>query len=127
MTRQSTAYLEIENARLQSENTQLRKRLAESNRHAQRVERAYEDALQLAMWHAVGIVPSRRYAATHGIGQRAWQNAIALLKLARVVVRHRHWAATDAASIESRLAKAKGAALEDPDRYRLRLNRHGRR
>lgn len=111
---------------LRYENTQLRKKLGETSRHAARVRLAYKDALLLAQWRAVGIMPSRTYARRHDITQRRWQNAIALLRMARVITDYRRWAITDLASIEQRLDVAKARAITQPESYRARLNRHAK-
>lgn len=119
-------YLLHELDQLREENTYLRNRLHESNRHRKRIELAYEDALLMAGWRVAGIIPSRRYAELHQITQRRWQNAVALLRMARVIVRRRHWATDAMAVIEKRLEQAKTKALNDRELFFLRLNRHGR-
>jgi hypothetical protein len=106
---------------LRNENTGLRKRLAVDNRHARRVEQAYEDALLLATWRASGIHPSRRYARLMGMGKRRWAGAVALLRGARVVVRVRHWSTDDLASIDRRLGLVKQRVLTDRERFLLWL------
>lgn len=123
---QQLRYLELENTKLRAEAAQLRKKLGENSRHAKRIDRAYNDALLMAMWRAGGIIPSRDYTKLQGMSQNRFQNACALLKMARVIVRHRHWAVRDLAIIEQRLASARQKALEDPNLFFLRLNRHGR-
>ena len=62
-------YLQLELAKAQAEAAQLRKKLHLSNRHAKRIEKAYEDALLLALWQASGIIPSRAYAKRFGLTQ----------------------------------------------------------
>lgn len=123
---QLTRYKDQEIKELKAENAQLRKRLGESNRHARRVERAYRDALLLAEWRSVAVFPSRRYAAHHKISQRRWQNAIALLRMARIL-EGRRWTTTTLATIEQRLDAAKQRATDTPDAFKARLPRHGRR
>lgn len=125
---QAIAYLETENAQLRAEVKALRRRLHDGRGFERRIERAYDDALLLSLWWAGGIYPSRRYArVAGGMSQRAWQNAMALLRMARIVTGQRRWMAQDAALIEQRLQRAKAQALADPERFWLRLNRHGRR
>jgi len=121
---QQTRYAEQENRELRHENALLRKKLRETGRHARRVQQAYKDALLLAEWRAVRIFPSRAYARYQGISQRRWQNATALLRLARVLD-GRKWKATELAIIEQRLELAKQRAIEAPDAFRARLPRHG--
>lgn len=124
---QEIGYLVHELSQLREENTCLRNRLHETNRHQKRIELAYEDALLMAGWRAAGIIPSRRYAKLHQITQRRWQNAVALLRMARVIVRRRAWATDAMAVIEKRLEQARTKALNDSELFFLRLNRHGRR
>jgi len=123
---QTERYQEQEIRELKAENTVLRKRLGETGRHARRVERAYRDALLLAEWRSVAVFPSRRYAAHHKISQRRWQNAIALLRMARIL-EGRRWTTTTLATIEQRLDAAKQRATDTPDAFKARLPRHGRR
>ena len=120
-------YLKLENNKLRTEATALRKRLKESSRHAKRVRRAFDDALLLAIWKVAQLSASRDYANQHGMTQNRWQSAIALLKMARVVTRYRHWVTTDLALIETRLTNAQKMAIEHPESFFLRLNRHGQR
>jgi hypothetical protein len=124
---QQVRYLEIDLLKARQENTALRKALHQNSRHVRRVEKAYEDALLLAAWRSSGIIPSRRYAKQYGLTQNRWQNAMALLKLARVVERQRRWVTEDPAVAEKKLEKAKARAMADPQLFFLRLNRHGRR
>lgn len=121
---QVRVYHEQEIRELRHENAQLHRRLGETSRHARRVGQAYKDALLLASWRAVHIFPSRDYAKHKGISQRHWQNAVALLRLARVVD-GRRWRVTELATIEQRLDVAKKRAIEAPDAFRARLPRHG--
>ncbi len=117
---------ETELKKLQQENARLRKRLQENSRHARRIDRAYHDALLLAQLH-VGYTPtSRGFAAqAANMSQRRWQNALALLKMARV---HsgRAWIHHDLLTVESRLESAKDKAIAVPEAYFARLNRHGK-
>lgn len=111
---------------LRYEVTQLRKRLGERGRHAARVRRAYTDGILLAQWRSAGIMPSREFARRHGMTQRRWQNAVGLLRMARVVVDYRRWTITDLATIEARLDIASARAIEAPESFKARLNRHAR-
>lgn len=126
--RTDIGYLMVENDDLRAENAQLRKRLHENARTTKRIEQAYKDAMLLSHWKTTFVHPGRDYAArVGGMSQRRWQNAIGLLKLARVVVRRRHWTTDEVAVVEVRLSKAKAVALADPQRFFLRLNRHATR
>lgn len=124
--KQRVRYLELENTKLRAEAAQLRKRLGENTRHVKRINRAYDDALLMAMWKAAGIAVSRDYTKQQGISQNRYQNAYALLKLARVIVRHRHWDVKELTVIERRLEAARKKAIEEPELFFMRLNRHGR-
>ena len=121
---QLTRYKDQEIRELKAENTALRKRLGEKSRHARRVARAYQDALLLATWRAAHIPPSRSYAAHHKISQRRWENAIGLLRLARVITGHRRWVTTDLSLVEARLSVARQRAIDSPDTFKARLNGH---
>ena len=121
---QTARYQEQEIRELRAENAQLRKRLGETNRHARRVARAYQDALLLATWRAAHIPPSRSYARHHKISQRRWQNAVGLLRLARVIEGRSRWITTDLTLVEQRLAVARQRATEQPAAYKMRLNGH---
>ena len=121
---QQLAYMKHELRKVREENTYLRDRLKETNRHERRTQKAYEDALLLVTWRIAGIIPSRRYAAIHEMSQRRWQNAVGLLRMARVVSRKRHWTTSDLASIDARLRQARQRAAESPEMYFARLNRH---
>ena len=123
---QQLRYLELENAQVKRDAAALRKKLSEFSAHTRRVERAYTDALLLATWCAGGIAPSRRFAARHQMSQRRWQNAHGLLRMSRVLDRHRHWSTTDLALIEQRLGRARQQAIETPAAFTARLNRHAR-
>lgn len=68
-TEQQLRYLELKNAKLRAEAAQLRKKIGENSRHARRVNKAYDDALLLAMWKAAVIHPSRDYAHIQGMSQ----------------------------------------------------------
>src|SRR5687767_5351691 len=104
---QQVKYLELEVQKLKAERARLAKALQETSRHGRRVQRAYEDALLLAMWHCSGIIPSRRYARLHKFTQNRWENATGLLRMARIIVGHRRWVQTDLSTIEDRLGQAK--------------------
>lgn len=123
---QQLRYLQLENEQVKRDAAALRKKLAETSAHARRVERAYQDALLLATWYAGGIAPSRRFAALHGMTQRRWQNACGLLRMGRILNRSRHWTTTDLATIERRLERSRQQAIETPEAYQARLNRHAR-
>jgi hypothetical protein len=123
---QQIRYLQIELEKARQEATRLRKALGENSKHARRVDKAYEDALLLATFFSAGIIPSRRFAKLQGLTQNRWQNALGLLKLARVVVNYRHWAVKDLSVIEKKLAIARDKALEDRQLFFLRLNRHAK-
>lgn len=124
---QRVGYLEVELTKSKAEASRLRKTLKENGKHSRRIQKAYEDALLLAFWRSIGIVPSRRFALQYGLTQNRWQNAIGLLKLARIITRQRHWVVSDIATMEQKLKTASAKALEDPELFFLRLNRHAQR
>ena len=82
------------------------------------------EALLLSLWKIGHIHPSREYTKAQGISQNRWQNAITLLKMARVVTRHRHWTTKDLDLIETRLKSAVQTALDHPEAFFLRHPRH---
>ncbi|CAN5771833.1 hypothetical protein BH10CHL1_BH10CHL1_24330 [soil metagenome] len=124
---QELAYSKHALAEALAENAQLRKKLSENSRHARRVRQAYQDALLLSLWRAGGIIPSRRFAEAHGITRRRWQNAVALLRIARVIVRDRTWQILDATIIQARLDKAMENAIDVPGAFHCRMPASDRR
>jgi hypothetical protein len=124
---QQVKYLALELAKSKAETAKLRKKLQMNNRHARRINKAYEDALLLAIWRASGIPPSRNFAKRHGITQNRWQNAQALLRMARIVERRCHWVTDNLTVIEQRLSSVKERAIETPTAFKARLNKHGSR
>ncbi|MEZ4865321.1 MAG: hypothetical protein R3C14_28690 [Caldilineaceae bacterium] len=104
----------------------LRRRLNESGSHGKRVDRAYRDALLLAEL-AIGYQPTTRAFAEKyaGITHVRWENAMALLRLARV---HsgKKWLLHDLAAIEKKLSAAVEKAHETPEAFRARLPKHAR-
>lgn len=124
-TEQQVKYLELELRQVRHEAALLRKQIGANTRHVRRIQKAYQDALLLATWKMSGIPPSRSYAKRHGMTQNCWQNAVALLRMARVIIRHRHWALVDVDRIEQRLDKARQTAMDMPEAFFCRLNKHG--
>lgn len=118
--------LELENHELRQTLGRLRNTLAERDSHARRIRQAHTDALLLALWAAAGIPTSRRYAKRRNITETRWENAIALLRLARVLTGNRRWVTRDAAIIEARLERAEQTAIETPVAYRARHMRYRR-
>ena len=121
---QELLYTKLQLRATQQENPRLRKKLQETCRHGRRIEQAYQDALLLAEWRMSHIIPSRDFAKHHKMSQRRWQNAVGLLRLARVINGSRAWAVTDLTIVEGRLQTAKQRALESPEAYKMRLNKH---
>lgn len=124
---QELAYCKLALAEALAENAALRKKLNENSRHARRVRQSYQDALLLSIWRTGGIIPSRRFAEKHGITRRRWQNAIAILRIARVVVRERAWDVVDAVIIQARLDKAVETAVDVPGAFHSRVPVSARR
>jgi hypothetical protein len=117
-------HLELELRRLQSENAKLRAALKENGRHARRIQRAYDCALLLAQWHLAYLPTDRAFAKQHGMAQRQFQNAMALLKLGRICDQSGRWRYHDLATIEALLADARIAANAAPDAYFSKGPRH---
>ena len=122
---QRVKVLESELRIANAEIARLRRRLDERGAHGKRVQRAYSDALLLAEW-AIGYLPTtRRFAAEYGMTHIRWENAHALLRLARIH-NGRGWLLHDLAAIEAALSKAVERSMETPEAYRARLPRHAR-
>jgi len=120
----STAkHAELELHRLRDENTRLRKALRINGRHGRRIQRAYDAAMVLAVWHVAYAGVSRLDCTARGMSQRQWENATALLRLARVLDGSR-WRVHDLAAIEERLRAAQDRACEAPEAFFARLPRH---
>jgi hypothetical protein len=114
-------WLEVQ--RLRAENNRLRSALRENSRHSQRIQRAQDNALQLAVWH-VGFLPTDRASCmARGMTQRQWENAMALLRLGRI---HdgRRWQVHDLAVIGPALERAADRAVAVPEAFFARGNRH---
>jgi hypothetical protein len=110
-------HLLIELERLQAENAKLRAALRINGRHARRISRAHDCALLLATWHVAFLPTSREFAAKNSMPQRQWQNAQALLKLARVINAAGRWLCHDLPTISARLDDAVIAANAAPEAY----------
>lgn len=123
---QEIEYLKLEVEKLKADRARMAKALQENSYHGRRIQRAYEDALLLAMWRSSGIIPSRRYAKLHNFTQTRWENCVGLLRMARIIVSHRRWVTDDLATIEQRLEIAKQKALENREAYKARLTAHAR-
>ena len=121
---QKIKYLEVELTQVKREATRLRKTLHENSRHARRIQRAYQDALLLVTFRVAGIIPSRRFVRLHEVSQHRYENALGLLRMARIIQRNRHWIMIDVATAEGRLARARNNAIEYPDSFFCRLNKH---
>ena len=109
-----------------AEIARLRRRLNEDGVHGKRVRRAYSDALLLAEF-AIGYLPTTRTFAAHHAGMThvRWENARALLKLARVH-NGKRWLFHDLATIEAALDNAVEKSMETPEAFRARLPKHAR-
>lgn len=104
----------------------LRAKVRVNSAHAKRIDRAYHDALLLAQFHVGFEETTRERARTHGkITHCRWENAIALLCMARC---HdgRKWLVHDLLTIETKLARSKEIAIDEPERFRGRLPAHAR-
>jgi len=83
---QETERLTLRVADLQAENRGLRRRLPESTGDMRRLRQAHRDARAMLLHRFNGYSISRANCLTLGIPRRRWPWAMALLKLARVVV-----------------------------------------
>jgi hypothetical protein len=119
-------HLLVELKRLQTENRKLRAALKLNGRHARRIQRAHDCALLLATWHVAHLPTSRDFARFMGMPQRQWENAIALLRLARVVDTRGRWHCHDLPTIAAKLDRAAVGANAAPEAYFARGNRHMR-
>jgi hypothetical protein len=121
----SVKRLWLEVQRLRDENNRLRSALRQNSRHSQRIRRAQDNALLLATWHC-GFLPTDRTACmARGMSQRQWENAVALLRLARIYD-GRRWQAHDLAIIGPALERAADRAVATPEAFFARGNRHMR-
>ena len=123
---QQLRVLESELRVANAEIAKLRRRANENGAHGKRLDRAYRDGLLLGELHIAYLPTSRTFAHERaGIKHNRWENAIALLRLARCH-NGKHWLVHDLATIEEKLAKAKAQALETPEAFRARLPKHAR-
>lgn len=104
--RQELAYQNAYIQTLEAERTQLYKRLGERGAWVKRLRQAHEDALLLCLWWSAYIIPSRRYAMSHGMSDRAWRAAFNLCREARIVRRHHFWIDAEMETMEAMLEAA---------------------
>ena len=102
---------------------ELRRRLHENDRHGRRIRRAHEDALQMAAFHISGLPTSIGYMLSHGLTRRRWENARALLRLAKVHNGEK-WTERETSVINGNLSYAAKLATERPSDFRVNLPRH---
>ncbi len=119
-------HLLVELRRLQTENRKLRAALKINGRHSRRIRRANDFALLLAQWHVAHVPTSRDFAKAMSMPQRQWENAIALLRLARVVDVAGRWHCHDLPTISAKLDDAAVGANAAPEAFFARGNRHMR-
>ena len=122
----STDHITVEVARLRAENNRLRQALRQNSRHARRIRRAQDAALQMALWHVGYLGTTRAECMARGMGQRQWENGITLLRLARVVDQAGRWKLHDLPTIQAALERAADRAAAVPDAYFARGPRHMR-
>ena len=79
--------LERRTKRLQSENTELNRRLNMQNRPHKRLQSAIEVATIILAEHIAGRQTGRRYIrqAYPSVGQRRWEMGVALLRMAGII------------------------------------------
>ena len=103
-----------------------RRKLGENSVHAKRIDRAYVNALKLAMLHVAYLPTSRDYAKVNaGMTHNQWENAMALLRMG-LCVEKGAWVLHDLDTIEYNLIMAKDRALAEPAAFRVRLPKHTR-
>lgn len=108
-----------------AEIAKLRRQLNETGVHGKRIERAYRDGLLLAELAIAHLPTTRAFAQQYGITPNRWENARALLRLAKVH-NGKGWLVYDLATIEERLSLAVGQASETPEAFWARLPKHAR-
>jgi hypothetical protein len=118
-------YLNTENRQLRDAVVKLGAKVGERTYHPRRVRLAYEDALLMAVSYSGGTYPSREYMMQYKEMSRArFDNALALLRMARVVKRKWLWPARREVhfpTIEKAVGLAKTKATDKPESYRLWL------
>jgi hypothetical protein len=120
----SSHHLAVELSRLRDENARLREALRVNGRHARRIRRAHDAALQMALWHVGYLETSRAACMARGMAQRQWENGTALLRLARAVDGRGRWRIHDLPTVEAALQRAADRAGETPEAYFARGNKH---
>jgi hypothetical protein len=121
---QYATYLEIENGQLRDRVVKLGRKAGERTYHARRVQLAHDDALLMATLYCAGIYPSRHYMQHQSVSRTRFDNALALLRMARVVKRKWLWPARREVhfpTIEKAVGLAKTKATDKPESYRLWL------
>ena len=123
----SPDHLAVELARLRAENAQLREALRVNGRYARRIGRARDNALLLGTWHCAFLETSRSACLGRGMAQRAWEGAVALLRLARCIDGRGRWKLHTLAEIDAAIQRAADRAAADPNAFFMRGNKHLRR
>lgn len=117
------------NGRLMVELTSMRQELARLRKSRQlaamrgdlrMIERAAMDAKFLGALHIAGLATGRREIDTHGLSRWRHEGAVSILRLGRLYGR-RGWKTTEPATVASGIERGRAAALNNPDRWRLRL------
>jgi hypothetical protein len=78
----------------------------------------------MATLYCAGVYPSREYMRSQSLSRARFDNALALLRMARVVRRRWLWPSrreVNFATIEKAVGKAKAKATDKPESYRLWL------
>lgn len=122
----SAGHIAVEVARLRAENARLRQALRVNGRYARRLQRAYDAALQMALWHVAYLETGRAAAMGRGMPQRQWENGTALLRLARAIDGRGRWRLHDLPDIEAELVRAVDVAGIAPEAFFSRGNGHMR-
>ena len=119
---QANGRLMVELASMRQELARLRKSraLASMRGDVRQIERAYMDAKFLGVLHIAGLATGRREVDTHGLSRWRHENALSVLRLGRLYGA-RGWKTTEPATVASGIERGRAAALNNPERWRVRL------
>ena len=114
--------LSVELASMRQELARLRKsrQLASMRGDLRMIEKAVMDAKFLGALHLAGLATGRREIDTHGLSRWRHEGAVSILRLGRIYGR-RGWKTTEPATVASGIERGRAAALNNPERWRVRL------
>ena len=119
---QANGHLHLELTSMRQELARLRKsrQLAAMRGDLRMIEKAVMDAKFLGALHLAGLATGRRETDTHGLSRWRHEGAVSILRLGRLYGK-RGWKATEPATVASGIERGRGAALNNPERWRVRL------